>query len=213
MNTKYINRIAAKELGLKTYISGTTCKQGHTNAERYTTSSTCVICRSSNKRTEEEKVRRRELDSRSEIKEKNKKKCKKYYHNNKEHYSNRMKEYYQTKKEDILRVNREYYQTNKETILEQKRKYGQENRDKVCAKSAAKRAAKLQRFPSWADKALIDTFYKEAKRLTKETGIEHHVDHIIPLQGELVSGLHIYTNLRVIPASENLSKNNKFEII
>jgi hypothetical protein len=47
-------------------------------------------------------------------------------------------------------------------------------------------------------------------RLTRETGIQHHVDHVIPLKGRLVSGLHVVENLRVIPGKENLAKNSKF---
>lgn len=65
--------------------------------------------------------------------------------------------------------------------------------------------------PPWADRQSILAVYAEAKRLTLETGILHHVDHIIPLQGELVSGLHVAENLRAIPAAENLRKRNRYE--
>ena len=57
----------------------------------------------------------------------------------------------------------------------------------------------------------IEWFYREAKRLFKETGIPHHVDHIIPLQGKYVSGLHVPTNLQILTASENSTKGNRFE--
>jgi hypothetical protein len=56
----------------------------------------------------------------------------------------------------------------------------------------------------------IKEIYKESNRVQKETGIEHHVDHIIPMRGKLVSGLHIAENLRVIPEFDNLSKGSKF---
>jgi 5-methylcytosine-specific restriction endonuclease McrA len=46
--------------------------------------------------------------------------------------------------------------------------------------------------------------------MTKETGINYEVDHIIPLQGKLASGLHVYNNLQIITQSENRSKNNKY---
>ena len=82
---------------------------------------------------------------------------------------------------------------------------------KATAKNVARRAAKLQQTPSWANDQLIAAYYKEAKRLEELTGIQFHVDHIIPLQGELVSGLHVETNLQLLPAHENLGKSNRFD--
>lgn len=48
-----------------------------------------------------------------------------------------------------------------------------------------------------------------AERLTRETGIPHQVDHIVPLQSKIVCGLHVEHNLRVITATENARKKNK----
>jgi hypothetical protein len=54
--------------------------------------------------------------------------------------------------------------------------------------------------------------YREAQRLTAATGVAHHVDHEIPLQGVLVSGLHVHNNLQILTALENIKKRNRFAI-
>lgn len=64
--------------------------------------------------------------------------------------------------------------------------------------------------PAWADRRAIARVYAIAAGLTRTTGILHHVDHIIPLQGELVTGLHVAENLKPIPAVDNLRKSNRF---
>lgn len=64
--------------------------------------------------------------------------------------------------------------------------------------------------PAWADRRAIASVYAVAAGLTRTTGTLHHVDHIIPLQGEFVTGLHVAANLRPIPATDNLRKSNRF---
>jgi hypothetical protein len=59
---------------------------------------------------------------------------------------------------------------------------------------------------------LIKQAYELAILRTKKFGFLWHVDHIIPLNGVNVSGLHVIENIQVIPAAENLLKNNKYEI-
>jgi len=72
------------------------------------------------------------------------------------------------------------------------------------------KAAIRQAMPKWADRGSIFKIYQEAMRMTRTTGIKHHVDHIVPLKHPLVCGLHIPCNLQVIPAVENLKKQNRF---
>ena len=77
-----------------------------------------------------------------------------------------------------------------------------------------RRINKLLATPSWLSikqKLEIGELYYLAMELEEETGIKYHVDHIVPLQGNNVCGLHVPWNLQVIPASENLSKGNRHD--
>jgi hypothetical protein len=64
--------------------------------------------------------------------------------------------------------------------------------------------------PSWVNQEEIARFYAGARKMTERTGTEYHVDHIVPLRGRRVCGLHVPWNLQVIPAIENLEKSRKF---
>lgn len=74
-----------------------------------------------------------------------------------------------------------------------------------------RRAALLLRTPAWVNLADVYGVYVECARRSQETGIRHHVDHIIPLLGRTVSGLHVASNLRVVTARENVRKGNRFD--
>lgn len=78
--------------------------------------------------------------------------------------------------------------------------------------AARQRALRRKRLPSWANHEIIVTFYRRAAQLTKETGVPHEVDHIAPLLGKNVSGLHVEDNLQVIPRDLNRAKSNHFAI-
>lgn len=101
---------------------------------------------------------------------------------------------------------------NSEKHLEFSLRWQRNNPEKANARNAKRRAARLKRTVAWADHEAIKTKYTTARYLSELTGEQYHVDHIIPLQGELVSGLHVENNLRVVPSKVNLSKGNSFDV-
>lgn len=110
-------------------------------------------------------------------------------------------------------LNKNWQLINKEYISAYIKAKRQANPEIVNAQNAKRRSAKLKRTPNWLtseDWSAIQAFYTEAARLSRVTGIPHEVDHIIPLQGKIVSGLHVPSNLQILTESENCSKNNKY---
>ena len=135
------------------------------------------------------------------------------------------KAYYEKNKEHKKATRKVWAAKNKEKLAAQAKLWRKANRSKMnaCQKiwrerwpsliradKAKRRAAKLQRTVSWSNKKLIEGLYEQARKLSEATGELYHVDHIVPLQGELVSGLHVETNLQVLLAKDNLSKSNTF---
>ena len=108
-----------------------------------------------------------------------------------------------------------FREANREQRNADKRDWVQANRGHVNAYCVKRHTAKLNRTPAWLsefDKLKIECLYQLAAMRTRESGCIWHVDHIIPLQGKFVSGLHVPSNLRVIPAVENNRKYNRYEV-
>ena len=106
-----------------------------------------------------------------------------------------------------------YTEANKDKVKAQKKVYYEANSAKYIERATFRKKLlnKLQR-PSWYNSKLVNKIYNECHKLNKIAGfIKYHVDHIVPLQGKNVSGLHVQGNLEIILASANLSKSNKFE--
>lgn len=87
-------------------------------------------------------------------------------------------------------------------------KWSKTNKGKRNALTRKRMAAKMRRTPAWASLSAIKAFYIEAAAISERTGIPHEVDHVIPLQGKNVSGLHVESNLQIIPRSVNRAKQN-----
>ena len=81
-------------------------------------------------------------------------------------------------------------------------------------KDVAYRYRKNKAQPKWLSeehKQQIREIYRRCKQISEETGVPHHVDHIIPIKGKNVSGLHVPQNLQIVTASYNMSKKNKVQ--
>lgn len=111
----------------------------------------------------------------------------------------------ETKAAYISWASKRFYTNNREKQIERTLKYKQENPGIAASHERKRQAAKLNRTPKWADESAIKEFYRNCP-----PGLT--VDHIIPLQGDLVSGLHVHNNLQYLTREENASKNNRFEI-
>ena len=128
--------------------------------------------------------------------------------NNQDYYTQKKKEYFS--REDIKQKARlrtkEWVEKNPERKREMDKQFYEQNRALVTSYKAKRRAAQKCATPSWLTQEQIEAIrdiYKEARRLTIKTGIQYEVDHIVPLDGRIVSGLHVPWNLRAIPKDEN----------
>lgn len=141
--------------------------------------------------------------------------------------------------ECLRQSSRRYQEKNREALLEKKRQWAKSNPEKNRAQSsrwqamnreaafaqqalsraknpdhyqpkrrayaAARRATLIRRTPPWVDLSAVAVIYRQCP-----IGME--VDHIVPLRGRRVSGLHVPWNLQYLPASENAKKGNRFDV-
>jgi hypothetical protein len=122
---------------------------------------------------------------------------------------------YQKNKEIRRQQALKYYYADHEKSKKAQLDRQKNNLDKAAANAGEHRASKLQRTPKWVDSEelwLIKEAYALAALRTKMFGFSWHVDHIVPLKGKLVSGLHTISNLQVISRASNISKNNRYEV-
>ena len=136
-----------------------------------------------------------------------------HYEKNRAAYLERARKQYERERDAGVRAerSRRLQHERPDLALKYQRTWRKKNPGKVSASTMRRIAAKARAVPPWADHARIAAVYAEAARLTKATGIPHHVDHIVPIQGKQVCGLHWHENLRPLPASENSRKGNRFD--
>ena len=184
------SRAEAKTTGAKYYFTGEPCKHGHVAPRK--TKGACIECL----KIEWEKAN----TTRAEY----------------------FRQYNQSKAGQ--KAKQEYYERNREIViaraaarpLEEKRVFQKtwKNRNVLWVRADTKnrRRKHRQASPSWLtrqQKSEMRELYKIAITMTKTTGEQYVVDHIVPLRAETVCGLHVPWNLRVITQEENLKKSNK----
>jgi hypothetical protein len=199
----------AKLNGFVRYFTGRPCKKGHV-CERLVSDRSCVICNA------EKAQAKRDAMSPEE----------KYKRGLK--YRHLKDKWLQTEKGRNSRSDtlRKYYQNNQQALAEYRKAYNlktnnfhskqwkKEHPAVRLAWSAKRRADRIQRTPPWLTtihKKEIGMLYWEAAELSKLVGEFYHVDHIEPLRGADVCGLHVPWNLQILTAKQNLSKGNRVQ--
>ena len=194
---RVLSKQQARAQGLTRYFTGKPCKRGHI-AERMVSSRHCVVCLSlHNKKWSRENKHICTAMGRS-WRERNREKVRALKRG---YYARNPRERELQKKRS-----RQWMEANRPKYREASAKWRKANLPTAAAAQQRRRAKLLKCLPPWADHEKLREFYVQAQELTESTGIPHEVDHIYPLQGQLVTGLHIPANLRVIPKSENRSK-------
>lgn len=135
-----------------------------------------------------------------------------YYQKNKEKFKEWQKIWALQNPEKLAESRKTWIKENPEKNKLSKERYRKTHLGKIASKTARYEARKIHASPSWANNFFIEEVYLLAALRTKISGFPWQVDHIIPLQGKQVCGLHVENNLQVIPAIENQKKNNSFVI-
>jgi hypothetical protein len=143
------------------------------------------------------------------------KECNKAYRQaNKQKLKGYQSKYYQSNREELLSKSKVWQTLNADHYKTRLRAWSKNNRNLKNFHEAKRRALKLKATPSWLNEAQLEQiayYYWLAKDLKITTGEQYHVDHIIPLQGEIVCGLHVPWNLQLLPSDINIAKGNNFK--
>jgi hypothetical protein len=176
----YITRNEAKQCNLKYFFTGNPCKHGHV-CVRHTSNYDCSECRTL--------------------------RWNRWYESNKDSYKEKKLEYYNSNKKWINQYNRAYYYKFHSYNLDRQRKWKENNLTKYTAKNR-RLASKYRAKKGLATLKNVDT--KIMDRVYAECPVGYEVDHVVPLNGKNVCGLHVPWNLQYLPKELNRKKSNRF---
>lgn len=233
-----ISREDAKYSNFKRFFTGAACRHGHV-AERLASSGQCTVCvysknssyalkngdrisakrqirakRNASKISEYMAQWRAENSAKiasdkrrdyADHAEERRGQARQSYRLKQEENIARSKRYRNENSTEILEKKQAYYLKNRDHIVLYKSQYASNNRGLMNAQRAKRLTRKMSATPAWADQSAIKKIYVEA------ASVGAHVDHIIPLQGRLVCGLHVENNLQLLSPFENSSKHNNFD--
>jgi hypothetical protein len=136
----------------------------------------------------------------------------KRYEEKREHILSNSAEWSKNNVEKRRAIGRKYRSNNKDKVNQRTREWFKNNPDKARAYVKNRRAKTLGAMPPWLTKEqldAIDQMYSCSKIMSKKFNVEYHVDHIVPLKGENICGLHVPWNLQLLEVGLNISKGNR----
>lgn len=191
-----LSRQQAISAGLPKYFTGEFCSHGHVS-ERYVSTMQCCQCVSAYARNWKESNPEKSAKVNSEWRGRNKETVKQWKSDSQKR--NRVSANVRNKK---------WADANREQLRAYSSAWQKANPAKVVAKSMRRHAAKLQRMPAWADHKAIEQTAQIARVTWPD--VEIHVDHVVPLRGPTVSGLHVHRNLQITTGPANRAKATHF---
>lgn len=191
-----MDKSEALACGYRRYFTGKPCKRGHV-CERYTSTGHCVTCMI-------EGARARYYLNAEDKRAKNRA----YYAREKDKINKATKRYREEHLAEILVKDRQRYAKNKVAASLNRRMYRINNRGAINAKNIKRKKHVAIATPAWLSKEHVNAI---RRMYAKAVEIGYHVDHIVPLRGKRVCGLHVPWNLQLLTPKDNMEKHNSLK--
>lgn len=198
------SRADAKASGSLHYFTGVACASGHLS-NRWARNGECVECA---------RVRRAPPESR----ERSLAYSRKAYTERRDQILERQRLAREADPERFRLNQARYCERNPDKRRASQNSYYARNRGRYLELNRVRERGVKLATPAWADRGAIEAVYLQARQLEEQTGVAHHVDHVVPIKGvdrhgqHVACGLHVHNNLVPLPAAKNRAKTNKFEV-